>query len=99
MNKTAMAVCLVSVAGLWNGASAEDRPGAAGSALLEACQGDVKADKKDEWKRGPKAESSGTRHHLAAGVRALDYSATAGTLVIPRSADKPASNNRYMTYN
>jgi carboxypeptidase C (cathepsin A) len=99
MKNTAMAVCLVTAAGLWSGgAHAEDRPGAAGSALLEACQMDVKADKKDEWKREPKAESSVTQHHLGAGGKTLDYTATAGTLVIRDNDDKPMANIGYIAY-
>src|SRR5262249_38098279 len=65
---------------------------AAGSALLEACQTDVKGDKKDEWKREPKAESSVTQHHLQAGDKSFDYTATAGTLVIRDDDDKPVAN-------
>src|SRR5258708_15744252 len=98
MNKAAMAICLVSAAGLWSGASAEDRPGAAGGALLEACQMDVKADKKDEWKREPKAESSVTQHHLTVGGKSFDYTATAGTLVIRDNDDKPMANMGYVAY-
>ena len=98
MQKAAVAACLVSAAGLWSGAQAADRPGAAGSALLEACQIDVKADKKDEWKREPKAESSVTQHHLAAGGKGFDYTATAGTLVIRDNDDKPMANIGYVAY-
>src|SRR6266404_2367423 len=98
MNKAAIAACLVGAAGLWNGAQADDRPGAAGSALLEACQMDVKADKKDEWKREPKAEGSVTQHHLAAGGKTFDYTATAGTLVIRDNDDKPMANMGYIAY-
>jgi carboxypeptidase C (cathepsin A) len=98
MKKAAMVACLVSAAAVWGGAQANDRPGAAGSALLEACQIDVKADKKDEWKREPKAESSVTQHHLAAGGKTFDYTATAGTLVIRDNDDKPMANIGYVAY-
>jgi len=67
MNKAAMAICFLGAA--WSIARADDRPGAAGSALLEASQMDVKSDKKDEWKREPKAASSVTQHRLSAGGR------------------------------
>jgi len=98
MTKTTMAVGLVCAAGLWGAAHADDRPGAAGSALLEACQVDVKGDKKDEWKREPKAESSVTQHHLSVGGKGFDYTATAGTLVIRDDDDKPIANFGYIAY-
>ncbi len=61
-------------------ALADEKP----ASLLEACQTDVKGDKKDEWKREPKAESSVTQHHLSAGGKGFDYTATAGHPRHPR---------------
>ena len=95
---TALTACLVGMVSFASAAYADDRPGAAGSALLEACQIDVKADKKDEWKREPKAESSVTQHHFAVGGKAFDYTATAGTLVIRDNDDKPTANIGYIAY-
>jgi carboxypeptidase C (cathepsin A) len=99
MNKVAMAACIVvGTASLWSAARADDKPGAAASALLEACQTDVKGDKKDEWRRQPKTESSVTQHHLSAGGRSFDYTATAGTLVIRDNDDKPMADIGYIAY-
>jgi carboxypeptidase C (cathepsin A) len=93
-----MGACIVGVASLWSAARADDKPGAGPSALLEACQTDVKGDKKDEWRRQPKAESSVTQHHLSAGGRSFDYTATAGTLVIRDNDDKPMADIGYIAY-
>jgi carboxypeptidase C (cathepsin A) len=98
MNKLTLAVCLVGTVTLWSAARADDRPGATAGGLLEACQVDVKGDRKDEWKREPKAESSVTQHHLAAGGKSFDYTATAGTLIIRDNDDKPIANMGYVAY-
>ena len=99
MNKMSMLVCLVSAANLWGAAAhADDKPGAAAGSVLESCQTDVKGDKKDEWKREPKAESSVTQHHLSSGGKTFDYTATAGTLVIRDDDDKPMANIGYIAY-
>ena len=79
-------------------AAADDHPGAPSPSLIEACKVDVKGDKKDEWKREPKAQSSVTQHRLAAGGKVVDYSATAGTLVIRDDEDKPTANIGYVAY-
>jgi carboxypeptidase C (cathepsin A) len=98
MNKVAVAICVVSAASVWGAARADDKPGGTGGSLLESCQTDAKGDKKDEWKREPKAEVSVTQHHLGAGGKALDYTATAGTLVIRDDEDKPIANVSYVAY-
>ncbi|MFX8766465.1 hypothetical protein ABTM49_19770, partial [Acinetobacter baumannii] len=77
---------------------ADDKAEAAGGSLLEACQIDMKGDRKDEWKRQPKAESSVTQHHLAVGGKGFDYTAAAGTLVIRDNDDKPMANIGYVAY-
>jgi len=82
---------MVFLAGI---ACADEKP----TALMEACQTDIKADKKDEWKREPRAESSVTQHHLNAGGKGFDYTATAGTLVIRDDDDKPIANMGYVAY-
>jgi carboxypeptidase C (cathepsin A) len=90
MKKFALVLSLVCLAGV---ALADEKP-----SFLEACQTDVKGDKKEEWKREPKAESSVTQHHLSAGGKSLDYTATAGTLVIRDDEDKPIANIGYVAY-
>lgn len=75
-------------------ARADEKP----TSLIEVCQTDVKGDKKEEWKREPKAESSVTQHHLSAGGKGFDYTATAGTLVIRDDDDKPIANIGYVAY-
>src|SRR5512140_1108760 len=104
MNNMSIAACLVGAASLWGVVQAADRPAAEeraaapGVSLLQSCQTDVKGDKKDEWKREPKAESSVTQHHLSAGGKSFDYTATAGTLVIRDDEDKPIANMGYVAY-
>ncbi|HEY2400651.1 MAG TPA: hypothetical protein VGI23_09860, partial [Steroidobacteraceae bacterium] len=91
MKKIALALSLVCLTGM---ALADEKP----ASLLDACQIDVKGDKKEEWKREPKAESSVTQHHLSAGGKSFDYTATAGTLVIRDDEDKPIANMGYVAY-
>lgn len=98
MNKLATVICILGTTSLWNAAHADDKPAGPSISALEACQTDVKGDKKDEWKREPKAESSVTQHHLSVGGKGLDYTATAGTLVIRDDEDKPIANISYVAY-
>jgi carboxypeptidase C (cathepsin A) len=100
MNKAMAAICLLGMTGFALAARGEDKDKAAAAAagLAEACQTQVKGDKKDEWKREPKAESSVTQHHLAAGGKSFDYTATAGILVIRDNEDKPIANMGYTAY-
>ena len=67
------------------------------AALAQMCRIDIKGEKKDQWMRLPKAESSVTQHHLQAG-RGLDYSATAGTLIVRDDDDKPIASIGYVAY-
>lgn len=66
--------------------------------LSELCHIDSKGDKKDEWKRAPKPESSVTQHHFSAGGKAFDYTATAGTLIVRDDDDKPIASMSYIAY-
>ncbi len=75
-----------------------DSAGAAASPLVEACQIDVKGDKKDEWRRLPNAQSSATPHRIAVHGKPIDYTATAGTLVIRDDEDKPLANIGFVAY-
>ena len=66
--------------------------------LGELCHIDMKGDKKDEWRRMPKAESSITQHHFTAGGKSFDYTATAGTLILRDDDDKPIASMGYVAY-
>ncbi len=89
---------LIGTLVLWTGADAADQPGAPTSASVQSCQTDVKGEKKDEWKREPKAESSVTQHRMSIAGKSFDYTATAGTLVIRDDDDKPIANVGYVAY-
>src|SRR6204780_4288759 len=67
------------------------------AALCQTSKGEDK-DKKDEWKREPKAEQTVTQHHVTIGGKVLDYTATAGVLVIRDDQDKPIANMGYVAY-
>ena len=64
----------------------------------QLCKIDIKGDKKEEWMRLPKAESSVTQHHLSAGGKGFDYTATAGTLIVRDDEDKPIASIGYVAY-
>ena len=85
----------LSIDRVWRSvALADEKPASCVGGLPDRCQGD----KKEEWKREPKAESSVTQHHLSAGGKSFDYTATAGTLVIRDDEDKPIANMGYVAY-
>ena len=72
---------------------------AASAQLMQLCKIDMKGDKKDQWMRLPKAESSVTQHRItAAGGKPIDYTATAGTLIIRDDEDKPIASIGYVAY-
>ena len=101
-------VLVLGLSALWacvSGAYADEpakppEPGTAGSAqLLQLCKIDIKGDKKDQWMRLPKAETSVTQHRITpAGGKAIDYTATAGTLIIRDDEDKPIASIGYVAY-
>ena len=82
------------------GAAAYAAEPAAGTqpSLGEQCHIDLKGDKKDEWVRVPKAESSVTQHHFTGGGKSFDYTATAGTLIVRDDDDKPIASMGYVAY-
>src|SRR2546429_235885 len=80
------------------GARAGEQPGPAAGLTSQLCRIDIKGDKKDQWMRLPKAESSVTQHRLNAGGKAFDYTATAGTLIIRDDEDKPTASMGYIAY-
>jgi carboxypeptidase C (cathepsin A) len=74
-------------------------PDATGTAAIaQACHITLRPDQRDQWMRAPKSESSVTQHHLGAGDRSFDYTATAGTLVIRDDEDRPIANIGYVAY-
>ena len=77
--------------------AAESAAGAQPS-LGEQCHIDLKGDKKDEWMRVPKAESSVTQHHFTGGGKSFDYIATAGTLIVRDDSDSPIASMGYVAY-
>jgi len=72
--------------------------GPAPAELSQLCKIDIKGDKKDQWMRLPKAESSVTQHHVTLGGKSLDYTATAGTLIVRDDDDKPIASIGYVAY-
>jgi len=66
--------------------------------LSQLCKIDIKGDKKEQWMRLPKAESSVTQHHVTVGGKSLDYTATAGTLIVRDDDDKPIASIGYVAY-
>jgi carboxypeptidase C (cathepsin A) len=66
--------------------------------LSQQCRIDIRGDKKEQWMRAPKAESSVTQHHITAAGKTLDYTATAGTLIVRDDEDKPIASIGYVAY-
>jgi carboxypeptidase C (cathepsin A) len=90
---------------VWASAATADEPpkasepaAASAAALSQQCKIDIKGDKKDQWMRLPKAESSVTQHRISAGGKSLEYTATAGTLIVRDDDDKPIASIGYVAY-
>ena len=66
--------------------------------VSQLCKIDLKGDKKDQWMRLPQAESSVTQHRLSVGGKSIDYTATAGTLIVRNDEDKPIASMGYVAY-
>jgi carboxypeptidase C (cathepsin A) len=64
----------------------------------QLCKIDIKGEKKEQWMRLPKAESSVTQHRLTVGGKTIDYTATAGTLIVRDDEDKPIASMGYIAY-
>jgi carboxypeptidase C (cathepsin A) len=80
------------------GAGGAKDAGPSPALLSRLCEIDIKGDKKDQWMRLPQAQSSVTQHRLTIGGRAIDYAATAGTLIIRDDEDKPIAGIGYVGY-
>jgi carboxypeptidase C (cathepsin A) len=74
------------------------QPAPSPAEVSQLCRIDMKGDKKDQWIRLPKAESSVTQHHVSLGGKSIDYTATAGTLIVRDDEDKPMASIGYVAY-
>ncbi|HYX73892.1 MAG TPA: hypothetical protein VE819_04345 [Steroidobacteraceae bacterium] len=66
--------------------------------LSQLCRIDIKGDKKEQWMRLPTAQASVTQHRLSVGGKAIEYTATAGTLIVRADEDKPMASIGYVAY-
>jgi carboxypeptidase C (cathepsin A) len=66
--------------------------------ISQLCRIDIKGDKKDQWMRLPVAQASVTQHRLSLGGKAIDYTATAGMLIVRDDDDKPIASIGYVAY-
>src|SRR5580692_8716215 len=73
-------------------------PSPAAALTSQLCKIDIKGEKKDQWMRLPKPESSATEHRFGVGGKSFDYTATAGTLIIRDDEDKPIASIGYVAY-
>ena len=97
-------IALASVGAAWaadepthaDAHAAEQAPSPA--AVSQLCKIDMKGDKKEQWIRLPKAESAVTQHHINVRGKSLDYTATAGTLIVRDDEDKPTASIGYVAY-
>jgi carboxypeptidase C (cathepsin A) len=66
--------------------------------VSQLCKIDMKGDKKEQWIRLPKAESSVTQHRIGVRGKSLEYTASAGTLIVRDDEDKPIASMGYVAY-
>ena len=66
--------------------------------VSQLCKIDIRGDKKEQWMRLPKAESSVTQHRIVIAGKPLEYTATAGTLIVRDDDDKPIASMGYVAY-
>lgn len=74
-------------------AAATDPPSTA-----KLCKLNEAGDKQDHWIRPPFAEAVSTTHQAVIEKTALDYTATAGKLIVRDDQDKPIANVGYIAY-
>ena len=77
---------------------AVEQPSPAAVLTSQLCKIDIKGEKKDQWMRLPKPESSVTQHRFGVGGKSFDSTATAGTLIIRDDEDKPIASIGYVAY-
>jgi len=98
---TAITVVLgVALAAGAASAWSDEAKGSDQAALNALCQTPSKGEEQDKrtWRREPRAEQSVTQHHVTLKGKAIDYTATAGVLVIRDDEDKPIANMGYVAY-
>jgi carboxypeptidase C (cathepsin A) len=66
--------------------------------VSQLCKIDIRGDKKEQWMLLPKAESSVTQHRIVIAGKPLEYTATAGTLIVRDDDDKPIASMGYVAY-
>src|SRR5262249_60289737 len=76
------------------GTAAAPRP----AQVSQLCGIDIRGDKKEQWMRLPTAQASVTQHRLSIGGKAIEYTATAGTLIVRADEDKPIASIGYVAY-
>ncbi len=96
-------IALASVGAAWadepsHAEGRADEHAASPALVSQLCRIDVKGDKKDQWMRLPTQQSSATQHHLGVRGKSLDYTATAGTLIVRDDEDKPIASIGYVAY-
>ncbi len=99
--ESSMSKCIpaaIAVIVLCSAAHAKDTPHGPKAALAELCQIEVKGESGDGWMRAPEAATSVTQHRLTVSRAPIDYTATAGTLVLRDNDDKPIANMGYIAY-
>src|SRR6516164_501853 len=79
-------------------ASAGGKAAPSPAQVSQLCRIDIKGDKKDQWMRLPNAQASVTQHRLSLGGKAIEYTATAGTLIVRDDDDKPIASIGYVGY-
>jgi carboxypeptidase C (cathepsin A) len=66
--------------------------------VSQLCGIDMKGDKKDQWIRLPRGDSSVTQHHVTLNGKGIEYTATAGRMVVRDDDDKPIAEIGYVAY-
>lgn len=66
--------------------------------VAQLCRIDIKGDKKEQWMRLPTPQAAVTQHRLSLGGKAIDYTATAGTLIVRDDDDRPIASIGYVAY-
>src|SRR5262249_8230015 len=81
------------------GAQTASKAGPSPAQLSQLCRIDIKGDKKEQWMRLPTPQASVTQHRLSLGGRSIEYTATAGTLIVRDDEDRPIASIGYIGYN
>ncbi|HEY6825141.1 MAG TPA: hypothetical protein VI195_11915 [Steroidobacteraceae bacterium] len=79
-------------------APAGGKPAPLPAQVSQLCRIDIKGEKKEQWMRLPTAQASVTQHRLSLGSKSIEYSATAGTLIVRDDEDRPIASIGYVAY-